>query len=331
NVDRRILAVVIGLLHTLWFSNLGKTDNRVQWSGKADMQINTSDKRLPFSLINDFLCTLLSVIRYLRTGVEPSDMESFLQTLDSVLKHHDTALNTNTDANWVHPQALSCSAALTLLHCWGTLACDATLLCCLQDVFKTHSIKVLYGAWQEDLQGTSHCKYEHKEKYVQSLMKCKPLLLSVLTHWKPWASLPNQSILTLNPATVPPPTSHLHPDKSVVTSTASTLIKWTLRTLSEMPFDESRTFATLKWLEKVLVPSEAIAKSLITDEAMRADLLRLYHQTCEFKVPEQSTFKLDTLQVFTTVMVHLLEVEKTLHPNVIKACLHSTTDDPVKK
>ncbi|KAM9439632.1 nucleolar pre-ribosomal-associated protein 1 [Clarias gariepinus] len=331
NVDRRIFAVVIGLLHTLWFSNLGKTDSRVWWSGKADMQINTSDKHLPFSLTNDFLCTLLSVIRYLRTGVEPLDMESFLQTLDSVLKYHATALNASTDANWVHPQTLSCSAALALLYCWGTLACDTTLLCRLQDVFKTHSLKVLYGAWQEDVQGTSHCKHEHTEKYVQSLMKCKPLLLSVFTHWKPWASLSNQSNQTLIPATVSPPTSHPYPDKSVVTSTANTLIKWTLRTLSEMPFDECRTFATLKWLENVLLPSEAIAKSFITDEAMRADLLRLYHQTCEFKVPERNTSKLDTLQVFTTVMVHLLEVEKTLHPNVIKACLHSTTDDLVKK
>lgn len=52
NVDRRMLTIVLRLLHTLWFSNLGKTDSSVQC--------------LSYSLINDFLCTMLSVIGYLR-------------------------------------------------------------------------------------------------------------------------------------------------------------------------------------------------------------------------------------------------------------------------
>ncbi|KAB5535628.1 hypothetical protein PHYPO_G00120070 [Pangasianodon hypophthalmus] len=334
NVDRRMLTIVIGLLHTLWFSNLGKTNSRVQWGSRADMQLNSLGKCLPFSLINDFLCALLSVIRHLRTGVEPSDVESFLQMLDSVLKHHGTALKGNRDTNWLHPQTMSCSAALTLLHCWGTLASDTTLLSCLQDLFSMHSIKVLHGTSQEGVQVTVHCKDRHTEKYVQSLMKCKPLLLSVLTHWEPWAILPNQSDQNLNPATVSPSnSSYLHSDKmpSLITATAHILIRWTLRTLSEMPFDEYRTFATLKWLEKVIVPHEAFAKSLKTDEAVRVDFLRLYHQTCVFKVQDQSTFRLDTLQLFSTIMVHLLEVEKTLHTNVIKACLHSPTNDLVKR
>lgn len=185
------------------------------------------------------------------------------------------------------------------------------------------------GAWQEEVQGTVNCKDRHTEKYVQSLMKCKPYLLSVLTHWEPWPVLPNQYDDNLNPATVMPPnSSYLHSDSMprLMTATAHTLIKLTLRTLSEMPFDEYCTIASLKWLEKIIVPHDAIAKSLITDEAIRVDLLRLYHQTCECKVEKQSTFKLDTLQLFTTIMLHLLEVEKTLHLNVIKACLHSTAD-----
>ncbi|XP_047018439.2 nucleolar pre-ribosomal-associated protein 1 isoform X7 [Ictalurus punctatus] len=334
NVDRTMLTVVIGLLHTLWFSILGKTDSRVQWSSRADKQINSLGKCLTFSLISDFLCALLSVIRYLRTGVEPYDVERFLQMLDSVLKLHGTSLNGSRDTNWLHPQTLSCSAALTLLHCWGTLASDTTLLYGLQDLFTMHSIKVIHGAWQGDLQGTVRCKDKHTEKYVQSLMKCKPLLLSVLTHWEPWAILSNQSDQNLNPAPVlPPNNSYSHSDKSpsLITATAHALIKWTLRTLSEMPFDEYHTFATLKWLEKLIGPHEPIAKSLITDEFVRVDLLRLYHQTCEFKVQEQSTFKLDTLQLFTKIMVCLLEVENALHTNVIKACLYSTADDLVKR
>ncbi|XP_046732396.1 LOW QUALITY PROTEIN: nucleolar pre-ribosomal-associated protein 1 [Silurus meridionalis] len=320
NVDRRMPTILIGLLYNLWFSLLGKT-SRVQWSNSADMQLKSLGKCLPFSLVNDFLCALLSVIRYLRTEVEPSDMESFLQILHSVLKHHGTALNSNKDTNWLHPQTLSCTAAVNLLYCWGKLASDTKLLCCLHDLFKLQNIKILHGAWQEKVQGTDNCKDCHTEKYMQSLIKCKPLLLSVLTHWDPWSDKNS------NPATVLPPNSFcLHSDKtaSLMTATAHTLIKWTLWTLSEMPFDEYLTFATLKWMEKVIVPHEAIARSLISDEAMRIDLLKLYQQTCE-----QSAYKL-TLQVFTTVMVHLLDVGEKLHKNIIRVCSYPT-DDQVKK
>ncbi|KAI5624249.1 nucleolar pre-ribosomal-associated protein 1 [Silurus asotus] len=320
NVDRRMPTILIGLLYNLWFSLLGKT-SRMQWSNIADMQLKSLGKCLPFSLVNDFLCALLSVIRYL-SGVEPSDMESFLQILHSVLKHHGTALNSNKDTNWLHPQTLSCTAAVNLLYCWGKLASDSKLLCCLHGLLKLQNIKILHGAWQEKVQGTDNCKDCHKEKYMQSLIKCKPLLLSVLTHWDPWSDENS------NPASVLPPNSScLHSDKtaSLMTATAHTLIKWTLWTLSEMPFDEYLTFATLKWMEKVIVPHEAIARSLISDEAMRTDLLKLYQQTCE-----QSAYKLDTLQVFTTVMVHLLDVGEKLHKNIIRVCSYPT-DDQVKK
>lgn len=164
-------------------------------------------------------------------------------------------------------------------------------------------------------------------------MKCKPFLLSVLTHWEPLPVLPNQSDDNIVAASGAQPNStYLHSDDmpKLMTATAQTLIKWTLRTLSEMPFDNHRTFATLKWLEKVIMPHDTIAKSLITDEAVRIDLIRLYHQTCEFSVQDESAFKLDILQLFTTIMVHLLEMEKTLHTYVIKACLHSATD-PVNR
>ncbi|XP_047662255.1 nucleolar pre-ribosomal-associated protein 1 [Tachysurus fulvidraco] len=322
NVDKRMLNIVIRLLHTLWFSNLGKNNSTMQWSSRADMQLNNLDECLPFSLISDFLCALLSVVRCLRAGVEPSDMERFLQMLDSVLKHHGTALNGNRDTNWLHPQTLSCSAVLTLLHCWGTLVSDTKLLCCLQDLFKMYSIKVRHGTWQEEVQEAVHSKDGHTEKSVQSLLKCKALLLSVLTHWEPWAILCNEPDENLNPATASAPNS----SPSLMTATAHTLLSWTIRTLSEMPFDESLTFATLKWLEKFLVPHKIIANSLMNDESMRVGLLRLYQQTCGFKVEEKGTLKLDTLHLFTTIMVQLLEVGKKLHTNVVQACLHSTTD-----
>lgn len=180
------------------------------------------------------------------------------------------------------------------------------------------------------MQGSVQCKDRPTDQYLQSLVKCKTLLLSVLTHWEPWAILPNKSDQNLNPSTASPSNNS---DKlpSLQTTTAHTLISWTLRTLSEIPVDEYLMFAALKWLEKVIVPHENIAKSLMIDESVRVGLLRLYQQTCEFKVEKKRTLKLDMLHRFTTIMVHLLEVGKTLHRNVIKACLHSTTDDPVKR
>ncbi|XP_062843477.1 nucleolar pre-ribosomal-associated protein 1 [Trichomycterus rosablanca] len=309
HLDGRLLSPVINLLHTLWFTNLDKKGSRTSWSNTADVKPKRH-KWLPFSVTNNYLGALLTVIKHLRTGVAAADVRRFLQTLESVLKHHAVAPGGQTDADRLtpNPQTLTCSAALGLLHVWGRLACDDTLLDGLQELASKHNVKALLGSGNENLHGNVKCGVEK-----DVMLACKTLLVNVFTHWEPWPApcIPNQNADNPTDST------------GLINATAYTLINWTLRTLSEMPYDENDTLATLKWL-KTTVVHESIARSLLTGEAVRADLLRLYDQACE----GQSTVNLDIVQLFTSIMVHLLEAQGTdLHTSVINTCSQTTTDD----
>uniref|UniRef100_A0A4W4ETC3 Nucleolar pre-ribosomal-associated protein 1 C-terminal domain-containing protein n=1 Tax=Electrophorus electricus TaxID=8005 RepID=A0A4W4ETC3_ELEEL len=332
-VDGRLLNAVIGLLSALWFTNMGQKESKMQWSSSAEKQQHSLGKWLPLPIINDFLTALLSVIRHLRNGVKAHEMLCFLKILASVLRHRGTIEHDPRDARCLamHPQELSCSAVLTLLQCWGTLSQDTTLLCVLQNLANKHNIKALLGNVKEKVKGNVSSEFpqscmeklsamadEDKEKHEQCLVECKPLLTSVLTHWEPCPDLHSGDM----------------PDcTNLINATAHILLKWVLKALSEQSYDNS-TYETLKWFQQVIVPHKVIAKSLLNDEDMRSDLLALYHQTCEYRMQKHCNSKLETLQLFTTIMVHLLEEEGTsnvLHTTVLKACLHPTNDEGAKK
>uniref|UniRef100_A0A8B9KDL0 URB1 ribosome biogenesis homolog n=1 Tax=Astyanax mexicanus TaxID=7994 RepID=A0A8B9KDL0_ASTMX len=315
---RLILSAVIALLYSLWFFNLGQKDPAVQYRAADD-----SVKCFTFPVINDFLCALLSVIRHLRNGVEATAVQLFVQTLASVLKHHKKSLGAHTDAGWltVPPHTLSCSSSLSVLHCWATLTHDQPLLSALQalmnvmyQVFafingKNVLIKFFFlESVKERVQGKASAKLS--QSHLQDLDKaadggleaCRPLLMSILTHWEPQTVLPSPSLCN----------GEVSDSSSLVGRTGYTLIKWTLKTLCEGSYEESSICAAVEWLHRVILSHKTIAQSLVSDEAVKVDLLRLYHQTCQCRV--QSS--LDTLQLLTTVMLHLLEVQGV--PNVLQ-------------
>uniref|UniRef100_A0A8B9K6W6 URB1 ribosome biogenesis homolog n=1 Tax=Astyanax mexicanus TaxID=7994 RepID=A0A8B9K6W6_ASTMX len=303
--DGRLVSAVIALLYSLWFFNLGQKDPAVQYRAADD-----SVKCFTFPVINDFLCALLSVIRHLRNGVEATAVQLFVQTLASVLKHHKKSLGAHTDAGWltVPPHTLSCSSSLSVLHCWATLTHDQPLLSALQALAKTHNIKGLFESVKERVQGKASAKLS--QSHLQDLDKaadggleaCRPLLMSILTHWEPQTVLPSPSLCN----------GEVSDSSSLVGRTGYTLIKWTLKTLCEGSYEESSICAAVEWLHRVILSHKTIAQSLVSDEAVKVDLLRLYHQTCQCRV--QSS--LDTLQLLTTVMLHLLEVQGV--PNVLQ-------------
>ncbi|XP_036418285.1 nucleolar pre-ribosomal-associated protein 1 isoform X2 [Colossoma macropomum] len=334
-LDGKLLSAVIGLLHSLWFTNLGEKESSragVQSTRAADQQGDGSAKCFPLPIISDFLCALLSVIRHLRSGVEIKEVQWFLQTLGSVLRHQKMSLGAYKDAGWLtmHPHNLSCSAALRLLHCWGTLTHDKALLFDLHDLAYKHSIRGLFETNKEKLRGKVSSKpsqscLEHLREVADGhLDECKSILMNILANWEPWRVLPNSNLCS----------SDFPDSSSLIYATAHTVLKWILKTLSEMSYDQSNTCAFLKWLQSVVLSYKTIADSLLSDEAMRVDLLRLYHQTCEYRVEEKSISKLDAVELFTSTMVHLLEVERSpdvLHTSVIKACLYTTTDEGPKR
>uniref|UniRef100_A0A8B9K9M2 URB1 ribosome biogenesis homolog n=1 Tax=Astyanax mexicanus TaxID=7994 RepID=A0A8B9K9M2_ASTMX len=161
---------------------------------------------------------------------------------------------------------------------------------------------------KERVQGKASAKLS--QSHLQDLDKaadggleaCRPLLMSILTHWEPQTVLPSPSLCN----------GEVSDSSSLVGRTGYTLIKWTLKTLCEGSYEESSICAAVEWLHRVILSHKTIAQSLVSDEAVKVDLLRLYHQTCQCRV--QSS--LDTLQLLTTVMLHLLEVQGV--PNVLQ-------------
>ena len=167
------------------------------------------------------------------------------------------------------------------------------------------------------------------EKRDQSLLdECKPHLRHIFTHWEP----ETHAVPSTSPKTNPevPETDSIDP---VCTSraTASLLIKWTLQTLALAPYDGSSVLSFLKWVRIVVLPHKGIIDALMADVAIKMAFLRLYHQVCECGDPAQGSSRADTLSLFTSIMLPLLESQGVplgpLHQTVVTACLPTSTDD----
>uniref|UniRef100_A0A673LFQ1 Nucleolar pre-ribosomal-associated protein 1 C-terminal domain-containing protein n=1 Tax=Sinocyclocheilus rhinocerous TaxID=307959 RepID=A0A673LFQ1_9TELE len=318
--DSKLLSSVIELLHALWFTNLGNKESKPEANSTTSERPQTSGKCLPLPIINEFLCTLLAIIRHLG-GVNALQMKAFLHTLSSVLLHCGTALNAHKEAGWLtlHPQKLLCSEVLRLLQRWAALARDASLLSALQTLVNKHKVKELMGKilnYSNLLMpaGNSHAPFRMEkqtetvdgqgEKLEQaSLDECKPLLRNILIHWEPKEKEVSSS--------KPEPFTTDKPESSNLDDAAACLIlKWALKTLTESPYDNSSTIAVLKWFSSIILPRTSIIDAILMDEGIRMDFLRLYHHTCDHTAQEHGS-AVDTLQLFSRVMLRLLEAHST--------------------
>uniref|UniRef100_A0A8C1ACV5 URB1 ribosome biogenesis homolog n=1 Tax=Cyprinus carpio carpio TaxID=630221 RepID=A0A8C1ACV5_CYPCA len=342
--DSKLLSSVIELLHALWFTNLGNKESKPEANSTTSERPQTSGKCLPLPIINEFLCTLLTIIRHLGSGVNALQMKAFLHTLSSVLLHCGTALNAHKEAGWLtlHPQKLLCSEVLRLLQRWAALARDASLLSALQTLVNKHRLKELMGSGREKGQGKCHSAKHaqfrmekqtetadgQEEKLEQALLdECKPLLRNILIHWEPKEK--DFSSSKPEPFTTDKPESSNLDD-----ATACVILKWALKTLTESPYDDSSTVAVLKWFSSIILPRTSIIDAILMDEGIRMDFLRLYHQTCDHTAQEHGS-AVDTLQLFSRVMLHLLEAHSTslngIHQTVLRTCFLTNTDDGAKR
>uniref|UniRef100_A0A673CAF6 URB1 ribosome biogenesis homolog n=1 Tax=Sphaeramia orbicularis TaxID=375764 RepID=A0A673CAF6_9TELE len=143
-LDQHLLGAIIDLLHVLWFTNLGQKDkqlNEVKSSSSTDEKPLKSLKCLPLPLISEFLCVAATISRHLRTN----QLNLFLQTFSSALKHYVKALGINKHADrfTLHPQPLSCNEVLALLLCWASLSRDTALITQIQTLSEKHKLKEL--------------------------------------------------------------------------------------------------------------------------------------------------------------------------------------------
>uniref|UniRef100_A0A8C2ZS25 URB1 ribosome biogenesis homolog n=1 Tax=Cyclopterus lumpus TaxID=8103 RepID=A0A8C2ZS25_CYCLU len=333
NLDQQLLSAIIDLLHVLWFTNLGQKETPVdeaKTTSSTEEKPRSSVKCLPLPLISEFLCVATTISRHL---------SSFLQTLCSVLKHCGTAVSVNKQAGWLtlHPQPLSCTEALTLLLCWTSLSRDTALLTQIQTVCEKHRVWELLGIRKDKAKGKgsfsqSHTRKENlaedadTEKQDKSLLtECKMYLAGILVHWEPVCPLsepqPAEPRDKLNLSPLAGDTAHL-------------LTKWSLRCLVEDSYDENRTKEFLHWVEKTVIKHREIVNAVLLDSGMKADILRLYHQAFEAQGQSSISPRVETLQLFTTIMLRLLEAQghlPELHQAVVSACLPEDAHDQSRR
>ncbi|KAM3874727.1 nucleolar pre-ribosomal-associated protein 1-like [Diretmus argenteus] len=341
HLDQRLLSAVIDLLHVLWFTNLGEKETlrdgtSTTSSSSRQEKPQSSAKCLPLPLISEFLFVTSNVIRHLRTGVKAAQFKLFLQTLGSVLKHRGTVLRVHTQSEWLtlRPHALSSTEALTLLQCWASLSRSAPLLAQLQAVYQKHKVKELLGPGREKGRGKGAffqartpkgdpAEDAETEKEEQTLLtECKPHLSYIFVHWEPVSSPPAQPGDKPDPGLLARDTAHL-------------LTKWSLRCLVEGSYDATRTRDFLQWLHEAVMKHQEVVDVVLLDPGLKADLLRLYHRAFEAQYESRGSARVEICQMFTTVMLHLLQTQgrpaDDLHRAVLRACLSDGAHDQSRR
>uniref|UniRef100_A0A672GJ32 URB1 ribosome biogenesis homolog n=1 Tax=Salarias fasciatus TaxID=181472 RepID=A0A672GJ32_SALFA len=329
NVDRQLLGAVIQLLHVLWFTVLSQKEkqaDREKSSSSSEENAPSSVKCLSLPFITEFLSVASAICRQLRSGVKAADLLLLLQTVSSVLKHRETALSVNRQAERLSlaPQPLSCTDTLSLLLCWAQASRCTALLAHIQALSEKHKLKELTGTGKDKFRGRGSGSRTAKEilaedsemeKQEQSaLADCKLLLGGIFAHWEPVILLSEQRD-QLVPSQLACDTAHL-------------LTKWSLRCLVEQTYDESRAKEFLHWVQKSVLKHGEILDAVWLDPGWKADLLRLYHRVLQAQSPSSISAGAETLQIFTDIMICFLETRgglPELHRVVVSAAQQQST------
>lgn len=162
---------------------------------------------------------------------------------------------------------------------------------------------------------------ETEAEAASLLAECKLHLTGVFVHCEP--------VFQLSEPQPALPTDGLDPG-SLASDAARLLTKWSLRCLVEGSYDENRAKEFLQWLEKAVIKHRKIVDLVLLDLGLKADLLRLYHQAFEAQCHSSISARAETFQLFTKVMICLLEMQGNLpelHRAVVSACIPEATRD----
>ncbi|XP_068601520.1 nucleolar pre-ribosomal-associated protein 1 [Brachionichthys hirsutus] len=335
NLDHQLLSHIIDLVHMLWFTNLGQKEKQTE--GTENTSSQSSVKCLPLPLINEFLCVALTIGRHLRPLGKASQLSLVLQTLCSVLQHRETALKAIQRADWLTPlpQPLSCIDILNLLLCWASLSHNTELLTQIQALSEKHKQKQFLGMGKDKTRAKANFSKAHKrrdnvaeeaEEHDESLLTgCKSFLSGIFVHWEPCFPASGSQLAQ--------PTDKLDSSR-LAGDTAHLLTRWSLRCLVEGSYDENRTREFLRWVEKAVMKHREVTNVVATDHALKADLLRLHHQAFEAQCQSSISSRVETFQLFTSIMIHLLESRghlPALHQAVVSACLPGAVHDESRR
>lgn len=153
-------------------------------------------------------------------------------------------------------------------------------------------------------------------KLEESLLtECKSYLSSIFVHWEADFPLSEPQLAQQGDRVDP---------SQLTCDTAHLFAKWSLRCLVEEQYDEKRTKRFLHWVERAVMKHRQIVELVLVDAGVKADLLRLHHRTFEANCHSSVSAGMETLRLFTDIMLSFLEAQgnlPALHQTVVSACL----------
>ncbi|KAB1283048.1 Nucleolar pre-ribosomal-associated protein 1 [Camelus dromedarius] len=346
-LETPLLSNVISLLHTLWVTNLGDRGAEVGEQPPRSLGSQEPPKLLALHLVNEFLYVLLVLLKQLRSvagllssclgyglrGEElalaqqvtlapnrptlaSTQLTSFFETLDSVLRYRATVLQAFKDLNrfTVNEAVLSTRDVLVLLHKWSLIGRDVRLQEDLRAAAEKHQVRELLKMLKDKNKPVMPARAKgprgrkrrpgeaeemaDPELQASTLETCKGLLRSILTHWGP---------VFPGPEPAQEPTDQATPESEApgaVHTVTSLVASWALHSVAESPLSGAGAAGLLGWLKSHVVPQPLVVADLLQDDAVRSSLFRLYGRPCDAEGlagPEQAVACL-----LNTVMLRLL-------------------------
>ncbi|KAG7272310.1 hypothetical protein CRUP_011235 [Coryphaenoides rupestris] len=334
-LEPRLLCGVVDLLHVLWSTNLGRKDqpqtDRTQTDQPQTDQPQTDQPQTDQPQTDQP-----------SDGPDPDGRASDGPDPDGPDLPQDPApppAVARGDQLTLRPPPLSSADALSLLLSWAALSHDAPLQGRLRAVAQRHALKGLLGTGKARSRGRTHgpqkrrqtedpeedCDREQRDHTL--LADCKADLRAVFTHWESPGHAPGRDH-TPSPGDGKDATVGAGGDGGLAGDTALLLTRWSLRSLLEQhPYQHPPTLQFLRWFQRAVTPHPATVDQVLGDAGAKGDLLRLYHRALEGQAPTPPSSRAETVELFTSVMLHLLEAQQgasvagELHPRVLSACL----------
>ncbi|EQB78512.1 nucleolar pre-ribosomal-associated protein 1 [Camelus ferus] len=313
-LETPLLSNVISLLHTLWVTNLGDRGAEVGEQPPRSLGSQEPPKLLALHLVNEFLYVLLVLLKHLRSvagllssrlgyglrGEElalaqqvtlapnrptlaSTQLTSFFETLDSVLRYRATVLQAFKDLNrfTVNEAVLSTRDVLVLLHKWSLIGRDVRLQEDLRAAAEKHQVRELLKMLKDKNKPVMPARAKgprgrkrrpgeaeemaDPELQVSTLETCKGLLRSILTHWGP---------VFPGPEPAQEPTDQATPESEApgaVHTVTSLVASWALHSVAESPLSGAGAAGLLGWLKSHVVPQPLVVADLLQDDAMVLD------------------------------------------------------------
>ncbi|XP_051781694.1 nucleolar pre-ribosomal-associated protein 1 isoform X2 [Erpetoichthys calabaricus] len=327
-LEDKSLSKIISLVHSLWITNLSNKEK------DEDCRLDPKSKKfLPLSMVNEFWNLLTIILRHIRKSLELSKICLLFKTIKSVLKHHTSILRSYQENKKIvlTEKALSCTEALILLYKWSFVTKNDHLLAEVQDVAQKHNVKEILikenfqkkDHTQADANNTTEDTTEDTAQ-IDCLNECEENLRSILTKWEPCIS-------PCHPYNSPGELSDIH--RQLDHASACLIVKWELKSFGGCQTCPNDLLIFLEWLQKKILTHHVVINELLQDSLVKLSFLQLYHRVngLRWKVDEVDGKNTMVLQIFTSVMIQLLEAQNSLdmkiHNTVMKFCLQDETEE----